>query len=166
MSQDFFYIGLDLLRLSYFREYPLGRGPRSQFNNYTFSKIFSAVIVLGLCLTYLKKFFQLHQWLCFSLMLNLLRFCFRYCVTNILPKCLYNKTICFSINSFNFLVSCAISTLKLGYRYTKSKSLEWQYVIISITKSTYQKYEKKPCSKIDLVQYNFLRRSKTIVKCL
>ena len=54
----FFYLGLDLLRLSCFWENPFGRDQRSQFNNYTFSKMFSAIIVYRYVPNLRKKVFS------------------------------------------------------------------------------------------------------------
>ena len=58
----FFSLGLKLLRFFCFWECPFGRDQISQFNNDTFSKMFSAMKVLVMCLPYVKRCFQSHQW--------------------------------------------------------------------------------------------------------
>ena len=73
---------LSLKPLRFFGYYytHFGRDQRSHFNNGTFSKMFSAMEVLSLWLPYVKRHFQWHQWIYFSLGLKLFRFCcFREC---------------------------------------------------------------------------------------
>ena len=56
-----FSLGLRWLRFSFFWECLFGRDQRSQFNN-TFSKFAFAMEVLVICLPYVKRCLQFHQW--------------------------------------------------------------------------------------------------------
>ena len=51
-----------------FWECQFRRDQRSQLNSETFSKIFSAMQVLGMCLLYVKRYFQQYQWSAFLFM--------------------------------------------------------------------------------------------------
>ena len=58
------FLLLDLKTLRFFRCYytHFGRDQRSQFNNDAFPKKFSAFEDLGMCLPYVKIYFQWYQW--------------------------------------------------------------------------------------------------------
>ena len=78
--QSFFSLGFKLLRFSCFQEFRFGRDQTSQFNSDTLSKKLSAMEAWGMCLSFVKKYFHLHQWNYFFLGLKLVRFlCFQEC---------------------------------------------------------------------------------------
>ena len=58
----FFPLWLICLRFSCFWESQFWRGQRSQFESNTFSKKMFAMEVLGICLPFVKRYFQEHQW--------------------------------------------------------------------------------------------------------
>ena len=81
----FFSLGFKLLKLSYFWECLFGRDQRSQFNNNTFPKIFSATKVLGLCLPCIKReSFSCTSEMFFSLGLKLFKLSYFW-------ECLFGK---------------------------------------------------------------------------
>ena len=57
--------GLKELRFCCFQECWFQRDQRPKFENNTFSRIFSAIEVLGMCLPCVKRYFQEHQWSAF-----------------------------------------------------------------------------------------------------
>ena len=57
-----FSLELKWLRFSCFWEYEFRRDQGLQFKENTFSEFFSAMEVLGMCIPYLKMYFQLHKW--------------------------------------------------------------------------------------------------------
>ena len=77
---NYFFFRARITQFFCFWDYWFGRDSRSQFNNDTFSKDFFVTEVLGICLPYAKSYFQLHEWMFFSLGLKLPRFfCFWEC---------------------------------------------------------------------------------------
>ena len=57
-----FFLGLRCLGLFCFGECHMWRDQRSQFESNVFSKNLFGIEVLGICLPYVKTYFQEHQW--------------------------------------------------------------------------------------------------------
>ena len=60
-----FFLGLKKLRFCCFWQCWFNRDQESQFGSNTFSRIFSSKEILDICLPYIKRYFQEHQWSAF-----------------------------------------------------------------------------------------------------